>query len=70
MSQIIINLMRGLEIPNVPNYLIFSGGEKLADARKIDIADVTDTELGRIGSAWTAELLRRAEARRKGNNCE
>ena len=52
-----------VDVPCVPNFLLYEGG-------KLSIADVSDGELRYIGSAWTEELILRAQALRAANTEE
>lgn len=45
-----------VEIPRVPNFLLYGTNDK------ISIADVSDKSLREIGRQWTQRLLKRAEA--------
>lgn len=53
----IIKVKAAIEIPMLPNYLKYDGG-------RIDIKDIPDDDLRKIGFAWTEELMKCAQKRR------
>jgi len=57
----IINVKIDVKIPLVPVFLRYPDG-------CISIADITDEGLKEIGKAWTEELLKKANERRKEND--
>lgn len=49
-----------VRLPALPNYLLFEDG-----SGKLDVADTTDESLQRMGEAWTAALIAKAQTRRE-----
>lgn len=47
------------KIPQVPNFII-----RPSDNFPIPIAELSDTQLRKIGEAWTASLIEKAQKRR------
>jgi hypothetical protein len=58
-----LNVSTAIQIPRVPNFLRF--GEGREGDGTVNIAALSNTELRRIGKAWTAALIARAEEVRR-----
>lgn len=46
-----VEVVRRIILPRLPNYVLF------ADGGKLDVADMTEGDLLKIGEAWTAALI-------------
>ncbi len=53
-----------IKIPHTPNFMISAAKEDMAKERAFPIADFDDTQLQRIGEAWTQNLIATARLRR------
>ena len=57
---------REIKIPKTPNFIV-SGGNTAdeQDQRMIPIHELTDDQLEAIGAAWTRDLIKDAQRKRK-----
>lgn len=53
-----IRVVAEVQIPTVPNFLIYDGG-------KLSVADVPKEDLKKIGEVWTESLIENAETIRQ-----
>jgi hypothetical protein len=49
-----------LLVPKVPNFILFDG---IKD-RNVDVAELTDAQLTKLGKMWTDRLVAHAQSRR------
>lgn len=57
-AKVILQIEWPIKMPSLPNFLILESGEK------VDVKDVTDRNLRKIGKVWTQALVEHAQNRR------
>jgi hypothetical protein len=60
-ASIAVSIEKRLNTPIVPNFLRYGDHQN----EMIDIAELSDEALEKIGKAWTAQLIKHAQKRRK-----
>ena len=54
----LITVRAMIQVPRVPNFIIYEGGQ-------LQVGELSDEDLRRIGVVWTEALLERAREQRK-----